>query len=77
MAELEFNEIVPDSEEDLSERLSAHLGAIDELATLPGVESVRVESWWAIAVDPESVDPESNEPGSVVGVRRRDVHNRR
>ena len=72
MAELEFNDIVPDPEEDLSERLSAHLEAIDELATLPGVESVRVESWWAIAVDPESRRTRVR-----VGVRRRDVHDRR
>jgi hypothetical protein len=38
----------------------AHVGAIDELAAIDGVESVEVESWWAIELhreDPDVVVP--------------------
>ena len=36
-----------------ADRFGAHVEAIDELAALDGVESVEVESWWAIALYPE------------------------
>ena len=43
---------------DLSgiETAGAHVGAIDELAAIDGVESVEVESWWAIELHQEDPD---------------------
>ena len=46
----------PTSADVAADRFGAHVEAIDELAALDGVESVAVESWWAIALYPE-MDP--------------------
>ncbi len=43
----------PTSADVAADRFGAHVEAIDELAALDGVESVAVESWWAIAMYPE------------------------
>ena len=43
----------PTSADVAADRFGAHVEAIDELAALDGVESVAVESWWAISMYPE------------------------
>ena len=55
-----------------ADHFGAHVEAVDELAALDGVESVEVESWWAIALYPE-MDPE----GRGDGVRHGHVRHRR
>ena len=57
VAQVALGQEKPGQDEDLSERFSAHVDAMDELAALPGVESVRVESWWAISLFPEFDPP--------------------
>ena len=43
----------PTSADVAADRFGAHVEAIDELAAVDGVESVAVESWWAISMYPE------------------------
>ena len=47
----------PTSADIAADRFGGHVEAVDELAALDGVQSVEVESWWAIALFPE-MDPE-------------------
>jgi ABC-type lipoprotein release transport system permease subunit len=56
VAQLELGAIEADDEQSMARR-SAHLDALDELAAVDGVESVEVESWWAIALYPEMDAP--------------------
>ena len=71
-AQVALGQDVPGQDGNVTERFSIDPAAVAELAALPGMESVRVESWWAINL-PGQLDP----PGVVDGVRGRNVHDRR
>ncbi len=56
-AQLDLGGAKPTERRLAAERFGAHVEALDDLAAVEGVESVAVESWWAIALDPEMDAP--------------------
>ena len=72
MAGVDLGGAKPTSAEETAELFSAHVEAVDELAAIDGVESVEVETWWAIALYPGARSPRRGH-----GVRHRDVRDGR
>ncbi len=56
MAGVDLGGAKPTSAEETAELFSAHVEALDELTAIDGVESIEVETWWAISLYPE-LDP--------------------
>jgi ABC-type lipoprotein release transport system permease subunit len=65
VASLRLGDEKPTSAAELEQRLAALRRAVADVADLDGVESVSVESWWAIRVYPELDDPGAIVPFAV------------